>query len=525
MKTIIRMSLITFLFIPVVAVAQAPQPAKTGTTGQATRSNAFQMLVNEGMKLMSQGRNYEAAIIFHKVITDADPKSVNYQDAQYYIGQALYNLHFYVSAYQYLAQVGQAGPGHRHYQEVLEWFLKIHRKLPGDMNTLYSMSTFKENLYPPKDSDEIHYYVAQYYYSQGNLDQTIKMLSKVSQRIPQLFIKAEFLKGVTYVRKRQIKGDAKDMLSAAQCFARVLSFIASSDLKGPEIEKITNMTLMAMARVFYSIGDFKKALKYYNSISQNSSYWLDSIFELAWTYYQTGQYPRALGNLETLRSPYFSQAYYPEAFVLKAVILFMNCHYKDAILTINKSYKEYWDIFQELRRILKTYKDPAQFYRYLARISTHGAKYSMKVKRIFNAALADKKVRHNFEYVMLVDKEFRKLKALSSDPVAKRLVQILLPDIIAFRELSTEKAGRQARDRLKRVYRDLRHVLAEALKVRFECNNALAGRLSNALKSTQVKASGKLFKLDNEHRRWPFDGEYWKDELGSYYYPIQSYCK
>lgn len=528
MKITINLLLTILLLMPLTAASQPKADTTVKpvvSTGTTNMTKAFQLLVNEGLKLLHQGRNYEAAIIFHKIIADGNPKSVNVQDAQYYIGQALYKLKLYVSAYQYFSQITQIGSGHRHYEETLEWFLKIHRQLPGDMNTLYSMSTFPENLYPNQYKDEIYYYVGQYHYSQGNLDQAIYSLSKVSQRVPLLFVKSEFLKGVSYVRKRQIRGDPQDMLKAAQAFARGLSFLAASQLKGPQVDKITDMTLIALARVFYSIGDYKKALKYYNSISQNSSYWLDSLFELSWTYYQLGQYPRALGNLETLRSPYFSQQYYPEAFVLKAVILFMNCHYADSIAEINRSYKEYWDVFQELRRVLKKYKEPAQFYRYLARISTHGAKYSIKVKRIFNAALADKKVRRNFEYVMRVNREYKTLQALASDPVAKRLVQILLPDIVAFRSLSTEKAGRLARDRMKRVYRDLRHVLTEALKVRFECNNALAGKLSSDLKSAQVKTTKKGFKLDNEHRRWPFDGEYWKDELGSYYYPIRSYCK
>lgn len=528
MKKQITLLLTILLLISVSATAQPQADTSVkpvAENGEKKMTEAFQLLVNEGLKLLNRGRNYEAAIIFHKIITEGGENSANVQDAQYYIGQALYKLKLYVSAYQYFSQITQVGPGHRHYDDSLEWFLKIHRELPGDMNSLYSLSTFPENMYPHQYKDDLYYYVGQYHYTQGNLTQAIKALSKVSRRTPLLFIKSTFLKGVSYVRKRQIEGDPKDMLKAAQSFAHALSFLSGSNLKGPKIEKITDMLLITMARVFYSNGEYKKAMKYYNSISQNSSYWLDSLFELSWNYYQMRQYPHALGNLETLRSPYFSQQYYPEAFVLKAVILFMNCHYADAITEINRSYKEYWDVLQELRRVLKKYKEPAPFYRYLARISTHGAKYSIKVKRIFNAALADKKVRRNFEYVMRVNSEYKKLRALSSDPVAKRLVQILLPDIVAFRELSTEKAGRLARDRMKRVYKDLRHILAEALKVRFECNNAMAGKLSGKLKSVQVKSAKKVFKLDNEHRRWPFDGEYWKDELGSYYYPIRSYCK
>ena len=29
---------------------------------------------------------------------------------------------------------------------------------------------------------------------------------------------------------------------------------------------------------------------------------------------------------------------------------------------------------------------------------------------------------------------------------------------------------------------------------------------------------------DAEHIYWPFDGEYWRDELGYYLYSIQSQC-
>ena len=35
---------------------------------------------------------------------------------------------------------------------------------------------------------------------------------------------------------------------------------------------------------------------------------------------------------------------------------------------------------------------------------------------------------------------------------------------------------------------------------------------------------GDVTATDEEHVYWPFQGEYWKDELGSYYYYIRSEC-
>ena len=30
--------------------------------------------------------------------------------------------------------------------------------------------------------------------------------------------------------------------------------------------------------------------------------------------------------------------------------------------------------------------------------------------------------------------------------------------------------------------------------------------------------------IDDEHEKWPFTGEYWKDELGYYRFKVQNKC-
>jgi len=115
--------------------------------------------------------------------------------------------------------------------------------------------------------------------------------------------------------------------------------------------------------------------------------------------------------------------------------------------------------------------------------------------------------------------------------VAGQLVDFLLPNLEAYRSLTIAEAGQLARERLERISKELRELLSQALKVRFESLNAQKGIVSRDEQVEQLKdsasaaASSASLVVDDEHQLWPWNGEYWKDELGSYYYPIQSACE
>ena len=86
------------------------------------------------------------------------------------------------------------------------------------------------------------------------------------------------------------------------------------------------------------------------------------------------------------------------------------------------------------------------------------------------------------------------------------------------------EAGSRARSRMEAVHAELRGHLANALKIKFETQKAQKRAIDRAI-SLDGKAGGSDdYKLDKEHQYWPFDGEYWKDELDSYTVGIKSRC-
>lgn len=517
------------------------QPAPSAAPGAAAPAvapasppSAFQLVLNEGKRLAAQGKYYDAALVFHKILAEGEEGKEYFQEAQYELGVALFQLRFFNSAFQYFDRVVDAGVQHLRYNDSLPWLLKIHRELPGETNSLYRMASYPASGYPADIAQEISFYVGQYYYYEGNLAAALEALNRVGPDKPDLYVKALYLKGVVFVRKNEAA-------SASEAFKEVSKF-----LEGRKIAdggRYREMATMAMARVYYSAGfagkspdraAFETAIKYYDRIPDTSDQWLDSLFEKSWAYFQIGNFTRALGNILTVNSPYFEEEYYPESHVLKAMIFFKNCLYEEALATVNPFYKEYYEVLKELDVALQGKPDPADFYQYLASISARGAgkgaAYSLKVKKIFNAALADKKLRRLFGFVIDINKEIGQLEELRKHPLAKSMADFLLPDLIAYRSLTISEAGKLARERLGRVRKELNGLLSSALKVRFETLNAQKGILEEKFRKEQVvetKGPGaptENFQVDREHAYWPWDGEYWKDELGSYYYPVRSVC-
>ncbi len=520
-------AMVFLLVLPSGAPAQtppaegaAPEPAAAAPAPEPPAGGAFQIVLNEGKRLSGQGQYYDAALLFHKILSEADEAEPWFQEAQYEMGVALFNLGLYVSAFGYFDRIADRGAEHMRYRQTLPWLVRIHRVIPGERSTLFRMASYPLDAYPPEMTDELSFYTGQYYYYEGSLNKSLEALGRISTRSPNIYAKGMYLKGVAHVRLNQA-------VPASEAFKETLRFVSDNRGAVEDAARLEEMAVMALARIFYSTGQFDTAIRYYDQVPDSSDQWLDSLFEKSWAYFQDGRYARALGNIQTVNSPYFEEEFYPEAHVLKAVIFFKNCHYDEALETIDPFYKEYYDVMKELEGTIKGQSDPARFYQYLASISVKGGQYSLKVKKIFNAALADRRVRSLFEFVVHINREMAQIEELRKHPVAKALVEFLAPDIVAYRALTMTEAGRLAYERLLRVHKELKRLLSQALRVRFEALNAQKGILGEAAQTEMVVPAGGAgdVAVDVEHVLWPFDGEYWKDELGSYYYPLESLCR
>jgi len=513
-------ALMAFLLVcPAAGLSQdAPRGSDAGPA-MNERRDFFEGLLTQGRSLADRGFFYEASVAFNGVLERGEPTESYYQEAEFAIATSLYDLGLVYSAFSYLTSIVDAGEEHARFKEALPWMLRIQGEMPGLQAAVEYMSLYAVEDYPAESADEIHLAVGRYAYSVDDYEAALGALGQVTDATPEIYLKARYLSGVVFVRKNQPE-------EALKAFKDILRHRRDVGSRSEVARKIYQSALMTTARIFYSTGQFDTALKYYDQIERYSENWLQSLFEKSWTYFRSGDYERAMGNLHTLNSPYFEEQYFPESRVVQAVILYANCRYEDAIIVVDQFVKDYDALRKELAANLEQNEDATDFYYWLSTLGQKGRRFSTRLKRIFNLALKDQKLHRLFSLIVSLNREEALLEAMRRTAVQKELAERMMGELVTYRELAIGETGEQARARLGAVHRDLRKLVSSAMKVKFESLNALKeiieGKREKTLKGGDEAARRRADR--SLYLNWPFEGEYWKDELDSYLFRIENLC-
>jgi len=502
------------LFAQEDPVIEDPSPAADSGMRQF-----FLGLLNEGKSLADRGYFYEACVAFNGVLERGEEVEEYFKTAEFDMAVNLHNQGLIYSAFTYFARIVDAGDTHPYYRKVLPWLITIGRQVPGFQGVKEYLSVYEAKDYPADYRDEIALIVGQFFYSQDDHESALQTLALVGTDNEEFYLRAKYLEGAIYARKNEAKG-------SLDAFKDILRYERNSLSKSEVMKTFHQMAIMAIARIFYSAGDFERALKYYDEIEKYSDHWLQALFEKSWAFFRLHNYERSMGNLHTLNSPYFEEQYFPESRVLQAVILYTNCRYEDAIVVVDQFVKEYDDLRKELNSQLAQNDDPADFYYWLAALSQKGKGFSQKLKRIFNLALADKKLYRLFTFIVALDREEMLLESMRKNQVQKDLAEFLLGELVTYRELAIGETGEQAQARLTRMRKELQRLVSQSMKVKFEALNALKEMIEGKREATrkQGESRGWVVVRDDEHLAWPFEGEYWKDELDSYLFRVENLC-
>jgi tetratricopeptide (TPR) repeat protein len=379
---------------------------------------------------------------------------------------------------------------------------------------------------------QLNYLLGRYKYRARSYDEAIELFEKVDKKSPY-YVKGKFFEGISYVQRRQ-------SVPAVKSFQAIIDAI-DEGVEGVEDEsRMKDLAHLSMARTYYSASvrldesgipkiDPKKlsaAVKFWNRVDVASEYWLDALFEQSWAYFMAGDYPHALGNIHTIESPYFPNSFYPEAKVLNAVISFTVCQYEDATTTVARMKKRY-EHPKELAAILDKYSgDDGRSSSNSPDVREQGQ--VERDRAVVQNALSDRQLLRNIEYVKLLDKEAALFKAQPASFRDSDLGSDITDSLDLARELAIRNAGTLAKDRYERYLEELEEHLRNSQKILIDIVNAERNKLDEKVLKGQVsKEDTDIYGVvspDEEHVLWPFDGEYWRDELGFYRQVVVSKC-
>ena len=509
-----------------------PQPGKM--TQQAAQA-----------KRLFDGEKWsDAALALYKVYKgETGDDEGNKQLAQYHLAISLYRMKFYQAAY---AQFSEISDKHNHlkFNETLLWLSKLATDLPEPADIVERVGKYNDeqiarfnNANQKELFWQLNYLLGRYKYRNRQYQDALRLFSKVDRQ-SKYYVQAQFFSGISNVQLR-------NSVPAVQSFQRIVGAI-DEGVEGVEDEsRMRDLAYLSMARTYYSASitldpisnaptikedKLSAAVKFWNKVDVASEYWLDGLFEESWAYFMAGDYSHALGNIHTLEAPYFPKSYYPEAGVLKAVIYFSNCQYEDATIIVAQFQKKYQPIYNDLSDVLKRFKGDNQeeaFYNFLKDVRDDKADLKASIKPIVQNALSDRQLLRNLGYVAALDKETNRLKAAPTAFKKSTLGGDVEDAVKLARDIAVRNAGQLAKDRYQRNLDELSSHLRDSAKILIDITAAQRNELDQAIAGgqvTQADSKANIVKPDDEHVMWPFEGEYWRDELGFYRQTITSKC-
>jgi tetratricopeptide (TPR) repeat protein len=491
------------------------------------QSGPYAEILAEGKKLYENKKYDEASLLFYKIVSAGDVGAEAFiPEAEYELAKTLLRMEVYQGALSYFGRIVDTGESHPYYLPTLRGLVLLTDVIPADpalMQRLAPYATYFPQDVPEKYRDQFAYLVGRYLYQQMDSEEALRLLTAVSKR-SEHYGKAHYIAGITHVANYAAK-------PAVQQFKTTLSYLQAKEdtqeLTAAE-QELLELTTFGMGRVFYSTGDYETSLKYYSKIDRESSRWPKALFESSWAYFQTDDYNKALGNLHSLNSPFFADAYFPEGPILSAVIFFYNCKYERVRYVIEDFDYYYEPLKDDVQAVILDHQDPTDMFDWLEKLEQGQEEFDPQVYQILNAALDDAQVEGKFELVETIRTEKKKIGTMPDTWQSSPLGSSLLQESELALSFAINDAGSLATQRLERVVRELNELITQKEEIKFEVARSEQGQIEADIRAgmnvQENVTSAPQVQVTDEQMYWTFDGEYWQDELGTYVFNINSEC-
>ncbi len=326
-----------------------------------------------------------------------------------------------------------------------------------------------------------------------------------------VFADAESLRGVLLSMQGK-HSDAIAPMLTAQALARAQN-------RG---ERFDNRIVLNVARTYYGAENWAQAIYWFDQIDRDSEYWPEASFERAWAYFRADDMTSSIAELMNHDSPFFDAWYFPEADLLRAYGLFMMCKFSDASGSMDHFVETYTPLKAELDGMLGSYTPEDGWADGVAMVNGEKPRIPGMVLRSF---ANEDRFAQSMQAVSSADAEQAKLTALTG-PIAERAkgwVQTRRDTIVQAEGGRVLAKGRYAQQDLKEMLEGIELTRLDLLNLETEMYERAAAK-------GELDYGDKVGKLRDMRKRkknaqvWPFEGEFWADELGWYQIDARPDC-
>lgn len=444
---------------------------------------------------------------------------------KYYLGKSLHGMEMYHSAQHYYMEVVKKGPENPLFRHALPRLAAIAEYTGNDYELLRVVGKIAPEAYPRQSRPLLHYLMGRKSYEAGDLSEAAAHFEQVPTE-HVLYPRAQYFEGIIFYEREKLK-------SAVKAFREVIRAQPAVDDErvAKELENLKDLALINIGRIYFGLQRFDNADDWYGKVERDSVYWPESLFERAWVNFWQGDYNETLGLLLTVDSPYYTEnEFLPETSYLRALSYWTFCEYSEVERLMKLFKARYQPIRTEMKAFVERYRsDEARQLADRAYDEYFGAQAgaSKLPVALFSRILRNRDLSALVRHMDMMDEEVTLIDAQKTsfkDEVGSHLKKVIESD----RQRYKDKAGRALLQEMLEQYRVVDGLLQDADVLEFEVADALRADYMFKLNNPDVAPIDDApidYATDPTIIFWPFNGEFWRDELAQYRYTEQGSCK
>lgn len=488
----------------------------------APKNPQLQRLVQVALNQIKSGQYVSAAnslLALSRRSDMADDKA----QIKYFLGIALMELNLnQVASFQFVDVIRSGDQ--KYLKQSLEKLLIVTDRLGDETLLNFALQRIDVASIPEKHRDMLYFRMGEIQQKAGNYQEAVQSYTRVGNQ-SRYFLNALYNLGLTYAESGQLN----------QSLSTYRKLLMARQVAGvTDTNRVSAQ--MGIARVLYQQQKWDESVEAYSEIPRDHRLWHDSIFERSWAMLRSGRFRSALSNFHSLHSSYYDDFYIPESLLLRSIVYLYICKYDEMEKVLGLYDKQYNPVESRIASFLKTRTLAESFYAEVEKalqLKKNG-KANIKVDipiKALNQINEEGDVRRMTAYIRKVQEERIKIdrnsqvKSSSLGSYATRL----LNNRIKNAKVST---GEMVKAHLQNMLAELKDLKDQTALIRYEMINGKKEAIKKRIIGKNLGEGAveevdrdRSFYVQNGYEYYPFQGEYWLDEIGNYHYLGKQSCE
>jgi tetratricopeptide (TPR) repeat protein len=488
----------------------------------APRNSQIQRLIQVALNQIRGGQYIGAANNLLALSRRADMISERPQ-IKYYLGVALMELNLnQVASFQFVDVIRSKNA--KYLKAALEKLLIVTDRLGDETLLNFALQRIDVSSIPAQHRDMLYFRMGEIQEKGGNYEVAIKSYSRVGNQ-SRYFLNALYNMGLTYSESGQLN-------QALTTFRKL--YAARQNAEVTDSNRVSAQ--MGIARVLYQQQKWDESVDAYSEIPRDHRFWHDSIFERSWAMMRSGRFRSSLSNFHSLHSSFYDNFYIPESLLLRSIVYLYICKYDEMEKVLDLYDKQYQPVESKIDRFIRTRKLAESYYSeveksvQLKRNPTASTRTLIPAKAL-NHVSEEGNVRRMMAYIKKVQEERVKIdrnsqiKSSSLGSYSSKL----LNNRIKNAKIAT---GEMIKAHLQNMLTELKDLKDQTALIRYEMINGKKETIKKRIVGKnlgEAQVDGEVrdrsFYVQNGYEYYPFQGEYWLDEIGNYHYLGKQSCE